>query len=204
MSDVIVADDPSVGQILPDSAFGKVLTQLAGQCRYILEIGTWKGQGSTVCLYNGLPPTACLVTLEADEGAWREASKFWRAKKDPRVCCIYGRVVESRDMKPFTSPHPGGATLDDWRYDMNNAHHAPMVMGLIPNGIDLLLLDGGEWSSEAELERLRDRCKFIALDDTNPKFSTKNWACRVDLLKRGWTAFHDELSQRHGWAVFRR
>jgi hypothetical protein len=41
------------------------------------------------------------------------------------------------------------------------------VLDIIPITIDLLILDGGEFSSLSEYNKLKDRTKYIILDDTN-------------------------------------
>jgi hypothetical protein len=43
----------------------------------------------------------------------------------------------------------------------------PNVLSQIPKQIDLLILDGGEFSTYAEWVTLKDRSKIIMLDDTN-------------------------------------
>lgn len=69
------------GQILPDSEFGELLTELAKKCERIVEIGTWHGQGSTLCLFRGLVRmTQLMWTIEQDETVWREAKGYYKDK----------------------------------------------------------------------------------------------------------------------------
>lgn len=195
------AGDPSLGQILPDSDFGKLLTRLASKCRSVVEVGTWKGQGSTVCLASGLPTDGNLISIESDFNAWSEASAYWRRHGDYRVRCLHGRVVESQDMKPFNEPPPFESRW--WHDDLTRLASCPNVLPLLPAKIDMLMLDGGEWTSEAEMEVLVDRCNIIVLDDTNPSKSVKNAKNRELLIQRGWRIIADEPDHRNGYAAFR-
>ena len=51
--------------------------------------------------------------------------------------------------------------------DISNLIATPNVINFIPEEIDFLLLDGGEFSTYPEWLKLKDRSKIIALDDTN-------------------------------------
>jgi predicted O-methyltransferase YrrM len=80
------------GQILPDSPFGKVLTGLARKATVILEIGTWNGGGSTLCLWQGMAkPEQRMWTVEQDEKRRCEAKGRY---SDPRITFVHGRTLE--------------------------------------------------------------------------------------------------------------
>lgn len=81
-----------LGQILPDSAFGRKLTELARQSETIVEVGTWHGEGSTRCLANGLVrPTQRFWTIEQDKACWEEARARYL---DKRITFINAHVIE--------------------------------------------------------------------------------------------------------------
>jgi methyltransferase family protein len=154
------------GQILPGSAFGNALTELARKSSTIVEAGTWHGQGSTKCLAAGLEhPDQRMWSIEPDNTCFSEASTCWQ--HESRITFIHGH------------------TLD--------------VLDQLPDRIDLLLLDGDDWTSFAECGALHSRCKWIALDDTN---EMKNKNTRESLMAEGWIVLHDEPRDRHGWTVF--
>ncbi|MDA1277250.1 MAG: hypothetical protein O2960_24835, partial [Verrucomicrobia bacterium] len=72
------------GQILPNSEFGDLLTELAKKSETILEIGTWHGQGSTLCLAKGLVrPTQRMWTVDQSFEMWMEAKAHYVS--DPRI-----------------------------------------------------------------------------------------------------------------------
>lgn len=87
------------GQILPDSAFGKALTELAMRSGTIVEIGTWHGQGSTKCLALGLVrPEQRMWSIEPDGDCFREASEFWH--DEPRITFINRHALDALDLLP--------------------------------------------------------------------------------------------------------
>jgi hypothetical protein len=157
-----------LGQILPDSDFGKLLTELAKRSRTIVEIGSWHGEGSTRCLVNGLVHRAqTLWTIEADEKCAKEVCNRYRG--NPQVICVNAKAL---DYRPF-----------------------------MPIKIDLLLLDGADETTDAEFDALHERCKIIALDDTNERKNKR----QVKLLRElGWREIAHQPDQRNGWAVFER
>lgn len=66
------------GQILPGSEFGDCLTEIAKECETILEIGTWRGLGSTLCLSKGLiRPKQRMWTVDQAFDMWVEAKAHY-------------------------------------------------------------------------------------------------------------------------------
>jgi hypothetical protein len=90
--------DNQKGQVLPDSRLGNWLTALASSASVIVEIGTWKGFGSTLCLANGLShPKQKFYTVESDEACWREARSHYT---DPRIHFVKGHCLDVLDNLP--------------------------------------------------------------------------------------------------------
>lgn len=88
-----------LGQILPDSEFGDLLTSLAAKCETILDIGTWHGKGSTLCLAQGLKrPTQRMWSIDRDEAMWKEASAYY--KHDTRITFLHAQTVNALDRIP--------------------------------------------------------------------------------------------------------
>lgn len=89
----------NLGQILPGTAFGDMLTKLARNSECIVEIGTWHGLGSTLCLQRGLErPEQRIWTVESDADCWKESSQRW--KGEPRIKLILGRALNILDQLP--------------------------------------------------------------------------------------------------------
>lgn len=158
------------GQILPGSEFGDLLTELAKQCERIVEIGTWHGLGSTLCLSRGLVRTTQrLWTIEQSYEMWTEARGYYPREHRMRFLCA----------------------------------HAVDVIDELPNGIDLVLLDGHDEQTDFEFDLLLPKLtRFVALDDTNVRKNQRQvrlateWGWRV--IKIGAPGV------RHGWAVYER
>lgn len=88
----------NLGQILPGSTFGNLLTSLAERSEIILEVGTWHGEGSTRCLASGLcRPEQQLWTVEQDLACYEEARS---RHVDPRIRFVCGKTLEVIDVLP--------------------------------------------------------------------------------------------------------
>jgi hypothetical protein len=164
------------GQILPNSPFGIVLTDLARKSQTIVETGTWYGEGSTRCIAMGLHnPNQKFITIERDPRVSRMAASRY---SDSRITFLAGSFVPI-----FGNPQ------------------IPVLENQVPPQIDLLLIDSGECEGRSEMLLLESRSKIIAMDDTN---CDKNRENREDLIKRGWKVLFDCPNDRNGWAVFER
>lgn len=166
------------GQILPGSFFGDMLTQIAKQSETIVEIGTWFGQGSTLCLANGLiRPSQRIWSFDTSSECIKEAAAFHGG--ETRITFIHGAI----------SIDPG------------IPREMLVSMSMIPESIDLALIDGGECNGEGDFRVLYPRTKIIALDDTN---NEKNCKSLLSLIEMQWDKIAWNAHDRNGWAIFRR
>lgn len=191
------------GQIRTGSAFGDTLTSLAMRpdVNVIVETGTWRGLGSTYCLFLGMTrPEQHLWTMEMCLEQHEEAKGWYEG--DPRITFIHGSLVLPEEVPPFTYPDPDFKKYYDKEVGINKT--VPYVLDQIPEKIDLLLIDGGAWSGEVEFAKLYPRSKIVALDDTNPRVESKNVNTRIKLLNDGWKIIADRMNDRNGWAAFER
>lgn len=164
----------------------------------IVEVGTWKGLGTTLCIHNGISGTSKnALSIECDIDNFEEAKR--NLPKDSRVRLVYGTLVQEEDLDRE------GLTLEEKRWfeqDAKLISQAPDVLSVIPSQIDLLVLDGGEFGSWAEFSLLEDRLtRWIALDDTLVR---KNEKVHSYLLGNGSWTLADSGSDRHGWSVWKR
>lgn len=193
----------SLGQIRPGSPFGNMLTELARKSEVIVETGTWRGLGTTYCLYLGLErPTQHLYTVELNRSRHLEAKSYY---DDPRITFIHGTLVLPNEVPkcpPEVNKLPGYAPQYAEEVEWNS--QVPYVLDLIPKEIDLLLIDSGFWAGRVEYEKLGPRAKIIALDDTNPGVEVKNVHTRKQLIDAGWKVLADRLDDRNGWFVAQR
>jgi hypothetical protein len=162
---------PPTGQISIDSGIGRWIALLASldSVTSIVEVGTWRGNGSTTCIADGLlhrsSSDALAWCLEVDAGMAREAARRHRRSRGIQV--IWGRLVETGDL----DLHELSADEQVWaRADLELIRRAPNVTERLPDSIDLLVLDGGEFSTYAEYRDLRARVtQWLVLDDTRTR-----------------------------------
>lgn len=181
------------GQIRPDSLFGRQLRRLARKSTNIVELGTWKGLGSTWCLALGMLPGARLWTVELNSECVAMARQFHQ--NNPAITFLCGTIVRASDMeKAPNDPF--------WQMEANANDTAEDVLPSLPERIDLLLIDGGEWSGYAEFRKLGDRAKVLALDDIN---NSKHARTHRELLANpAWRLVMVRENDRNGWAIWRR
>lgn len=188
------------GQITMETGLGKLLAWLANNADTIVEIGTHDGSGSTDCLNRGMSPHQMLYSVDIDGPLQHQA--FLRFGNSPQIRFIHGTIVKPTEFMEFAHPDPDSRQY--WTPERDANARAPYVLDQIPEKIDLLLLDGGEWTSDVEFCKLADQCKIIALDDVNKLKSNKNWRAHWCLIGENWELIAEDMNERNGWSVFRR
>jgi hypothetical protein len=159
------------GQIQLESEFGRTIKEyiLYYTPKNIVEIGTWKGLGSTFTIIKALQESnyvSNFISLETNPEFYKIAQNNLKDYLQ-YVTLILGRIIEFKEIEDFVakyqldSQHLGWLEEDKYNYTM-----CPNVLSQIPEQIDLLILDGGEFSTYGEWQTLKDRSKIIMLDDT--------------------------------------
>mgnify|MGYP003125353340 CR=1 FL=1 len=203
------------GQINRGSKLGELIFNFASNTDYkvYVEIGTWNGQGSTLCFRQGLETRDddwSFFSFESDENFYRQAESF-HGKIDAKFNLIYGRIIEPEDMMSLDSP----VVKEHYENHVHESIHTRFfnhdygAYGKCTNKlhlledleIDVLLLDGGEFSTYAEFEILKDRAKIIILDDTT-ELKTKHVHAAL-ISDSDWDCLL-ESSERHGYSMHRR
>lgn len=212
------------GQINQGWPLGDMLYELASepQVQRVLEIGTWRGDGSTYVLAKALAETGGqLWTLELKEENWLAARDFYADKELP-VDLIHGLSINPNWYPPFEHYWPRiertsqeklepGSYREWYDDELRFARLAPranLVRKLIAQygPFDLVLLDGGEFASDHEFELLeRSISGYVLMDDTNPDRCIKNALSRARVLTSDdWDVMADVLDNRNGWLAARR
>lgn len=192
------------GQITKDSEVGRWLMLIASLCEVstIVEIGTWNGQGSTKLL--------CLGVNQKSKQE-RDKVKFHGYEIDPLMFkkalriqakfnflhIHHGSIVQSSDLDSQDLTAVERVWFDQ---DKRLIEQYPNVHHTVPSSIDLLVLDGGEFSTFAEFLTLRPRVsRWLVLDDTNVRKCKKI----VDYLKND-SEFDlvFKSSERNGVAIY--
>lgn len=205
------------GQILPESNFGQVLTRLAMNSQTIVEIGCWHGGGSTKCLVAGLVRPEqrmwSIDTSPAMVASAREINPDGRITflcgtvLKPEECDIHGKDLygQSRGDKLIPNDEPRRSLFFA---EMKACESYPYIGDQLPEQIDLMLFDGGEFTSRFEFLKLYKRCKVIALDDIRRDVAWKNYQNHQGLMSplnpTGWNLMFHRPFERNGWSVFYR
>jgi hypothetical protein len=196
------------GQINRGSNLGETIYNIAKQdsVQTIVEIGTWNGAGSTKCIREAVLDKARPCKVLSIE-AWKSMYDVAIQNNQPAIVgfeIVHGRIVELSDLNWFDH-----STLseDEKRWladDIANYNQCPNVMDKIPAKIDLLILDGGEFSSHEEFHKLIDRSNFVILDDTF-QGTRKFKAIREMILSNTdrYEIIGDITNDRNGYMVLR-
>jgi hypothetical protein len=134
-------------------------------CKKIVEIGTWKGMGSTLCILESMLPDSEFVTLESNKTFFDIAVNNLK-EYEGKFKMVYGSIVSYDEVSSFSSNYNLESFKQEWlKEDLDNINMCPNVIDEIPSEIDFLLLDGGEFSTYPEWNKLKNRTKIVALDD---------------------------------------
>lgn len=198
------------GQINLDSRFGQFLYRIAKILNFqtYVEVGTWNGEGSTRCLMEGLlerSDRSRLISLESSIEFYTEAVKFWSHQmpegREDKLLLLHGHLVEKEklpsveEIKAF--PSFSQLHFDRWyEKDLKDYTRSPNVLDQIPQKIDVLLLDGGEYSTYQEFLLLCERTRVILCDDAK---GFKCFKIRETLLSDPrWCTILDLPDERNG------
>ena len=194
------------GQIKKNHEIGRWIEFLASlpNVNNIVEIGTWNGRGSSQAIIRGVKSrskasraTVKIMGYEINPEMAKSANKVLRRFKFFNV--IYGSVINIQDLDRANLGETEKIWLEQDEVWMKNA---PNVYSTVPEYIDLLILDGGEFSTLAEFRLLNKRVTgWIILDDTK----TRKCSEILNLVKdeKRFEVIY-ESDERHGTAILKR
>ena len=212
------------GQINRGSAAGDFIYEIArsSENKIFVEIGTWNGQGSTKCVMDALVKRqdgCALYSLEADKNFYDISQQYWQERLQPfsedikgRLRLIYGSIISENELpsldelyksRHWVGPEGGNGGYSNWyATDVRNYNNCPHVLDILPRDIDVLILDGGEFSTDAEFSKLKSRSKIIICDDSS---IYKCERIRQQLLEDPtYSVLVDTPDDRNGFCAFRR
>ena len=191
------------GQITENTERCKIIKNVIDTYKpnVILEIGTWKGLGSTKCIIDSIDNEVSFLSLETNKSFYDIAVENLKSYQD-KVKLIYGRIVEKDEILNFVQTINLNRWEEQWlREDLENVDKCENVLNQIPEKIDLLLLDGGEFSTYPEWLKLKDRSTVIMLDDTTV---TKCKKINDELKSSENYTLVFETLEGHGFSVFKK
>jgi hypothetical protein len=194
-------------EIVRGSYFGEKLYDIAKRpdINSIFEIGTFSGMGTTKCIIDGLLDAEkfnCnFMTFEciAERHAEALINLYPYSKQLPNLSIINGTVVPANEFPPFDQK----LMVKDWyETDKHYANICGCKFDIIPKEIDLLIIDGGEYTGRIEFAKLVDRSRIIALDDTT-KYKTIT-VREFLMLSPEFKLIADNQDERNGCSIFER
>lgn len=166
----------NLGQICNDEFSNDIQSYASNPAnKTFLEIGTWNGLGSTKSFADGFAKRPVekdylFYSLECNADKCADAAKLYAA--NPKIH-ILNEVIWNQEPADFYEVFPQCAsnpTLQKWHeVDMLNMQKCAVFLDRpdLPAVFDVLLLDGGEFTTYYEFQLLKNRCKILMLDDVN-------------------------------------
>lgn len=192
------------GQINRGSTLGEIIYNFALNKRYtkFLEIGTWNGEGSTRCFIDGLigrDDDYSFISLETSKSFYEAAIKFNKNYLSDKIQIIHGRIIDNEQLIHADIQGYKRSWLNEDVYNYNNCEN---VWSKINDSYDVLLLDGGEFSTYAEFQKLKNLISILILDDTNEIKNTKV----VQHIKENLNEWKiiKESHERNGYGIYER
>lgn len=202
------AEKSQIGQVTLDSELGKKLYDYAqdDNIKTFLEIGTWNGLGSTKCFIEGFKNRKTsfkFYSLECNKEKSDYAKKLYSGIEN---VYILDNVLLNKIPSDIYDIFPvllENETMNYWnKIDFQNMADKKLFFETTPNLpeiFDFILLDGGEFTTWFEYNLIKDKCKLLALDDTNT-FKCKKIVEELKLSNQ-WEVIH-ESDERNGIMIF--
>lgn len=171
-----------------------------------LEIGTWNGMGSTKQFIDELVlrlDDYVFYSLECNvEKSLHARSLYSNLTK----VYILNEVLFNIEPENFYDIFPQcktNETFKEWhKVDMENMKKCNLFLERddLPELFDVVLLDGGEFTTYFEFQIIKDKCKYLLLDDINVAKCTKI----VEEIKSEptkWEIIEENKTERNGFLV---
>jgi hypothetical protein len=200
----------SLGQINENTEVGKLLINITKteKLNTILDIGTWNGLGSTKCFLLGLKEnnTTNFISIESNEEKNKIAKENLSHLLNENCKLYHGSILKKDDVIDIEKIFPiflSNKEFQRWHnIDMINIEQSPYIFELIPDEIDFVLFDGGEFTSYYEFVKLFPRCtNYIALDDVNVEKCKK--IREILKLDTNWKEI-SYINERNGFSLFKK
>ncbi len=163
------------GQISSHNEVGRWIKMISSleSVKSIVEVGTWNGKGSSKCIAAGVLQRAnadChVVGFEVNPKMFSKAKR--NLSRFGFFEVVFGSVVSEEHLDRVGLSEQ---ELEWFQKDLEWIRAAPFSLDRVPKEIDLLILDGGEFSTYAEFRELEGRLNsWLILDDTRTRKCSK-------------------------------
>jgi hypothetical protein len=196
----------NTGQI-SNNSFSNEIIKYASDIKYktFLEIGTWNGLGSTRSFSDGFKNRTddyIFYSLECNSEKSMESKELYA---DNSKIHILNEVIWNEEPSDFYKVFPQCLTNEMYKHwnevDMVNMKNCKLFLERpnLPDIFDVILLDGGEFTTYYEFKLLKNRCKILMLDDINVA------KCKliVEEIKadKSWKVLLEDRTLQNGYLV---
>lgn len=204
----------NVGQITMNCNMGKYLHGVAKDASItsILEVGTWNGRGSTRCIASGLAardasaPPCVFYSLECNPDKCKAAQELYASQPNIHILNEVFLNDQPADIEEIFPELTQSAQYRYWNsVDFDNMKNKPLFLNRndLPEMFDVVLLDGGEFTTWYEYLAIKDRCKILALDDTNV-MKCRRIVQELKAQPERWEIIIEDVAERNGNVVAKR
>ncbi len=165
----------NIGQIDLNSQVGNFIYNCAinNNLKNYLEIGTWNGLGSTKCFIEGFKKRKSnynFFSLECNKDKCNFAKELYSEYQNVHILNEVLLNNKPNDIYDIFPELKNNAMFEHWNnVDFDNMCDKPLFLNRndIPKFFDVILLDGGEFTTWYEYLLLKDKCEILILDDSN-------------------------------------
>jgi len=194
------------GQINDDNILSTWIQEL---CRdennkVFLEVGTWNGLGSTRVFVDALEvrTDTTFYSLECNSEKSAHARKFYEGVTNVHILneiLVELTPEQVYEVFPEAKEDP---EFNRWNtVDIENMKECKVFSAA--DTFDVVLLDGGEFTTYHEFQHIKDKCRYLLLDDTNTN-KCKKIVEEVKSAPETWKILGEEQSARNGVMMLQR
>jgi hypothetical protein len=197
------------GQIQRGTPFGDLIYAFAKDPRgprQWLDVGSWNGKGTTLCILDGFQDANCekqCISLEAHPLMFPVAQENLKNHPAASKLTLLNQVLSF----PGAEVHfmPRSTDTDDTHYKLYYETEYEIWKNgkavQLPFRPDAVILDGGEYSGYIDwLAVPKENLRLVFLDDVA---CVKNKKVREELLANpAWKLLAENTTDRNGWSIF--
>lgn len=204
------------GHINIEDEFGRLIHDLVISLKpkCIVEIGTWDGTGSTLCIINAILEAELkgvwFGSIEIDTEIWEKAKinlNKYLLNPSLNINLLNGAIISYADISWLGKDIASNIRRryqkryrEMFVHDTECLKTAKNILPAIPDHIDILILDGGLYTTYPEWVKIKDRVEVVILDDTK---TLKTQRIREELLAdKTYKVIFDNLNIRRGVSAF--
>jgi len=188
---------------------GKLIVSISSKpdVNSIVEVGTWNGCGTTRCILEGVknkPRGSYTVkSYECSPEMYEQAIKNNKDNVHEGFQLLFGKLVDEKLITTWFDVKQLTWQQNEWlKQDIDWMSRVPNLLHTVPDKIDFLILDGGEYATYIEWLALKDRFTYCALDDVKALKCSK---IRTEVLNNPqYEVIEDNLNVNNGYLVFKR